>query len=270
MRSVKIIYIICTFCFCSFSSAYSQKVISLNSLFTEQDAVLIPEIEGYWTVPVFDWIMSLKKTGDNFYQFIDDVETSAPKFEAVFIEIKGELFLDLRGVFPENLGNSDYRDGFLSGHSIYKIKVLNDSLIISSLNYSWFFSQVAKKKLPLKFEWISNGMLLTFSTEEFKSFLADNINKDGIFNNPDTLIVDNVQVVPEVDITPDHFATTPTISLSQQCTLKFPFKDGWLGGDGDASVPINDTTTIFILVIHMLEKRTKKADRKACEWLQTL
>ena len=256
MKTKLILFI---FCFCYLSSAYSQKIISLNPLFTEQDAILIPEIEGYWTMPVFDWIMSLKKTGDNFYQFIDDVETAAPEFEAVFIEIKGELFLDLRGIFPENLGNSDYRDGFLSGHSIYKIKVLNDSLIISSLNYSWFFSQVAKKKLPLKFEWISNGMLLTFSTDEFKSFLADNINEDGIFNNPDTLIVDNEQLAPEVDITPDNFTSTPAISLSQQCTPKFPFKDGWLGGDGDVSAPINDTTTIFIFSDTYVGKKNQKS-----------
>ena len=62
---VKFIIFICSFCI--LSSAYSQKVLSLHPLFTEQDAVLIPEIEGLWSIQDFDMTISFQKAGDNFY-----------------------------------------------------------------------------------------------------------------------------------------------------------------------------------------------------------
>jgi hypothetical protein len=34
--------------------------------------------------------------------------------------------------------------------------------------------------------------------------------------------------------------------FSQVCLPEFPFKDGWLGGDGDVSVQLNKTQTLFI------------------------
>ncbi len=258
MNGIKLL-IICAFCVYEVFSANAQKVISLNPLFKEQDIILMPEIEGYWTMPAFDWSMSLKKAGDNFYRFIDDVETSASEFEAVFVNIKGEIFLDLRGIFPENTGNSDYRNSFLSGHNIYKIKVLDDSLSLASLNYSWFYNQAVKKKLALEFDWISNGMLLTFSTDELKSFLADHSHEDGIFDEPVTIMVENNHQFAKTAAIPNAIAHNHELSLSQRCTPTFPFKDGWLGGDGDVSVPMNDTTTIFIFSDTYVGNRNQKS-----------
>ena len=246
MNRIKIISLICALCYSGFSSIKAQKVFSLNPLFTEQDAILIPEIEGYWTIPVFDWTMSLKKAGDNFYHFIDDVNDPTYEHEAAFVKIESELLIDLRGILPENLGDTDFRNSFLPCHSIYKTIVSYDTLFISSLNYSWFFNYVVKKKLPLKFEWVSKGMLLTYTTEELQTFIGEHIHEDGIFNDPDLLIVDNDHFVEEEDTIPDNLKFNPVVSSSQKCAPVFPFKDGWLGGDGDVSVPINDSTTVFI------------------------
>ncbi len=238
-------FILFIFCFYILSSAYSQKVISLNSLFTEQDAILMPEIEGLWKITDLDLTISFQKAGDNFYHFKYHDKNSASKFEAVLVKIKGELFLDLRGILSDTLGDTDYRDTFLSCHSIYKVRINNDTLILSSLNYSWFYNYAVKNKLPLRYEWANNAMLLTYTTNEFKSFLSEHINEDGIFN-PDTLIIERDHFLTEKDTIQDNFTSIPKISLSQKCIPKFPFKEGWLGGDGDVSVPINDTTTLFI------------------------
>lgn len=243
MKTKLILFI---FCFCSLSSAYSQKIISLNPLFTEQDAVLMPEIEGFWKMLISDLTISFQKAGDNFYHLKYRDVNSVSEFEAVIVEIQDELFLDISGIMPDTLGDTDYRDTFLSCHSIYKIGIINDTLILSSLNYSWFFNYAVEKKSPLKYEWTSNGMLLTFATDEFKSFLAEHIHDDGIFLNPDSFIIESDQFLAETKTVRDNFTTRPTISLSQRCIPKFPFKDGWLGGDGDVSVPISDTTTLFI------------------------
>ncbi len=246
MNRVKIIFIICALFFSCILSTKAQKVFSLNPLFTEQDAVLIPKIEGSWTMPVFDWTMSLKKAGDNFYHFFDDIDDPTYGHEAAFVNINSKLLIDLSGILPGNLGDADFRKSFLPCHSIYKTKISDDTLFISSLNYSWFFNYAVKKKLPLEFEWVSNGMLLTYSTEELQSFLAEHINEEGIFDDPGIIIVDNDHFVEEKDIIPDNSGFNPTVSLSQKCAPSFPFINGWLGGDGDVSVLINDTTTVFI------------------------
>ncbi len=49
IMKIKFFLFICLFCI--ISAVYSQKVVSLHPLYTEQDAVLIPGIEGLWSVP---------------------------------------------------------------------------------------------------------------------------------------------------------------------------------------------------------------------------
>ena len=246
MNRIKILSLIYALCFFGFSFTKAQKVFSLNPIFTEQDAVLTPEIEGIWTMPVFGWAMSLKKAGDNFYHLIDNVDDPSYKHEAGFVKIESEILINIRGVLPEDLGDTDFRESFIPCHSIYKTTVSGDTLFISSLNYSWFFNYAVKKKLPLKFEWVSNGMLLTYTTEELQTFFAEHMHEDGIFDNPVQIIVDNNPFVEEKDKIPDNFRFDSIVSSAQKCAPSFPFKDGWLGGDGDVSVPINDTTTVFI------------------------
>lgn len=245
MNKVKILLIICTICFNGVLSTKAQNVFSLNPLFNEQDAILIPEIEGYWSMPDFDWTMSLKKTGDNFYHFINDINNPTYNYEAVFVKIKDELLLNLSGIMPEDIGDTDFRESFIPYYSIYKTNISNDSIYISSLNYSWFYNYAIKKKLPLKYEWISQGMLLTNSTEELQKFFTDQINKDEFFNNYSVIIVDNENFVTERDTILKSSLINTKVTSSKKCTPNFPLKNGWLGGDGDVSVQINDSTSIF-------------------------
>lgn len=256
---IKIVFIICALCFSGFSFTNAQRVFSFHPLFTEQDAELKPEIEGIWTMPVFDWTMSLKKAGDNYYHFIDDLNNPTYIHEAAFIKLKGELLFDLRGVLPENMGDNDFRNSFLPFHSIYNSKISGDTLFISSLNYSWFYNYAVTKELPLKFEWVSNGMLLTYTTEELQSFFAEHIYEEGIFVDPDIIIVENDHFIEEKDIISDNHKLYPSVSSSQKCTPSFPFKNGWLGGDGDVSVSINDSTTVFIFSDTYVGNRNQKS-----------
>ena len=103
---IKFILFICSFCI--LSAAYPQKVVSLHPLFTEQDAVLIPGIEGLWSVPFFDMTVSFQKAGDNFYFLKYGSETNPSTFEAVFVKIKNELYLDINGVMSDTLGDDDF------------------------------------------------------------------------------------------------------------------------------------------------------------------
>jgi len=241
---IKLFLFICSFCI--LSTAYSQKVLSLYPLFTEQDAVLIPEIEGLWSIPDFDMTVSFQKAGDNFYLLRYGSETNASTFEAVFVKIKDEIYLDLSGVMSDTLGDEDYRNTFIAVHSLYKIQMSKETLQLYEANYSWFYNWAMKSNLALKYEWVKNAMLLTYKTDELKSFIAEHSNEQEIFKNSLSLISNHADNKAKANIIiHDSEAKFSTI-ISQTCNPEFPLKDGWLGGDGDVSVPINSTTTLFI------------------------
>lgn len=232
--------------FCILSSAYSQKVISLHPLFTEQDAILIPEIEGLWSIPVFDMTISFQKAGDNFYLLKYGNDSNASIFEAVFVKIKDQIYLDLNGIMPDTLGDEDYRNTFVATHSLYKIKMSKDTLQLYEANYPWFYNYAKKNNLLLKYEWTNNAMLLTNKTDELKLFIENHNNDQGVFENPLSLIKKNVIAKEKINLIKSDSEVTPSTIISQRCIPTFPLGRGWFGGDGDVSVPLNSTTTLFL------------------------
>jgi len=241
---IKFILFICSFCI--LSAAYPQKVVSLHPLFTEQDAVLIPGIEGFWSVPFFDMTVSFQKTGDNFYLLKYGSETNPSTFEAVFVKIKNELYLDINGVMPDTFGDEDYRNSFLTVHTLYKFRMSKDTMQLSETNYSWFFNGAANNILQLKYEWVNNAMLLTYETDELKSFIAENSNEPEIFENPISLLRNHTDNKEKANTDIHDSETKSSTIITQSCLPEFPLTGGWFGGDGDVSVPINSTTTLFI------------------------
>jgi len=241
---IKFFLFICSFCI--LSAAYSQKVVSLHPLFTEQDAVLIPGIEGLWNVPIFDMTVSFQKTGDNFYLLKYGSETNPSTFEAVFVKIKNELYLDINGVMPDTFGDEDYRNSFLTVHTLYKFRMSKDTMQLSETNYSWFFNGAANNILQLKYEWVNNAMLLTYETDELKSFIAENSNEPEIFENPISLLRNHTDNKEKANTDIHDSETKSSTIITQSCLPEFPLTGGWFGGDGDVSVPINSTTTLFI------------------------
>jgi len=243
---MKIKFLLCICSFCILSTAYSQKVLSLHPLFTEQDAVLIPNLEGKWSIPDFDMTVSFLKAGDNFYVLKYGSETNPSTFEAVFVKIKNELYLDLNGVMSDSIGDEDYRNTFVTVHSLYKIRMNKDTLQLYETNYSWFYNYAIKNNIPFKYEWVKNAMLLTYKTDELQSFIAEHNNEQGVFENPISLISNHVYAMEKTKLTNHASEAKSSIVISLTCSPQFPLKDGWFGGDGDVSVPINATTTLFI------------------------
>ncbi len=234
-------------CFlCVISIAYSQKILSVHPLFTEQDAVLIPEIEGLWSIPDFDMTVTFQQAGDNFYLMKYGSELNPSTFEAVFVNINNEILLDLSGVLDEAIGDVDYRNTFVKGHSIYKIELDNNKLQLFETNYSWFYDYSLKIDSALRYEWVKNAMLLTSSTAELKSFLSSHLNDTRLFENSIELISHEVELKQPTKATPRDFESISKTKIVQKCLPEFPFNNGWVGGDGDVSVPINSTTTLFL------------------------
>jgi hypothetical protein len=54
------------------------------------------------------------------------------------------------------------------------------------------------------------------------------------------------------------FIYVTSLVYSQKCTPKFPLKDGWLGGDGNVSVSINEDTTYFFFSDTFVGKKNQQ------------
>lgn len=232
-------------------SVSAQEVLSINSLFTERDAVLIPELEGKWRTELFggEETIIIKKIGDNFYHFsISDEEPSL--FECGLVRIGNGLFLDLWPVFPETLKNDYRKDNLLSVHSFYRIRLEGNTLYGAELNYRWFYEQVIKKKLPVSWVWSGNSFVLTASTEQLHQLIAEYVQEKDFFDNdlvlsriPSQAKADDSHKPPK---TPEHEHTIDFASAQKDCIPSFPAKNGWLGGDGDISLPLGESKSLWI------------------------
>jgi hypothetical protein len=164
---MKIKFLLLLSCLFILSATYSQKVLSLHPLFTEQTAVRTPLIEGSWHIPAFEMTITFQPTGDNFYRLKFGTESNPSNFEAVFVKINGQLFLDLAGSLPDTLGDGEYRNAFIPAHTIYKVKIIKDSLYLYETDYSWFNHYRLNTNDSLKYEWIPRAMLLTLRFRRF-------------------------------------------------------------------------------------------------------
>jgi hypothetical protein len=228
------------------SNSFSQDVIFLHPFFTEKNAVLLPHIEGDWKMTDLDGTVSIHKSGDNFYSLQYGKEKQPATFEATFVKMNGTVLMDLCPVVPESVGDNDYRNSFLKIHTVYKAELTGNSLKLTDLNYAWFYDYAVKKKLPLAHEWSDNGILLTLQTSELDSFFAEQIDNKGFWGYPTNLSRKSSPI--EIKKTANELSHGNKMpeDLSQSCMPAFPFKEGWMGGDGDVSVPISKTQTLFI------------------------
>jgi hypothetical protein len=257
--SVKISLLIFIFSLCAVASLFSQRITTLNALFTEQDAIHMPLAEGEWSIKELEITVSIHKAGDNFCHLNYGNNKNQSRFEAAFIQIGNEYFMDLSGVLPDTMGDEYYRSSFIRGHAIYKVQFHQDTMALAGLKYAWFYDYAVKRKLLLDFEWVGNSMLLTLKTEELKSFLNRMKNEKDIFENFTVAIkkLSKKSSGKEVNKNiPRHKMMT---NISQTCIPQFPFKDGWLGGDGDVSVPINKTQTLFIFSDTYVSKNNQRS-----------
>ncbi len=246
----------------NFNYAQSQQVLSLNPLFTEQTAMLIPEIENGYSSRDDNFSVTLKQLGDNFYMLQQGNATNAIQYEATFVFVADTIFLDLVPKLPDTLGDNDYRWQLMATHSFYKVKILNDTLRLAGLSYRFFYNQLIKNKSLLSYSSVGGGILLTVSTKELKQFIEKHLLEPDFFDQPILLVSDpNVKSEKKkiTSLVPEN--NTPR-EFFQQCIPEFPHKDGWLGGDADISVPINDTQSMYIFGDTYVGKKSETRQSK--------
>jgi hypothetical protein len=190
--------------------------------------------------------ITFQPTGDNFYRLKYGTESNPSNFEAVFVKINGQLFLDLAGSLPDRLGDGEYRNAFIPAHTIYKVKIIKDSLYLYETDYSWFNHYRLNNNDSLRYEWIPKAMLLTLPTGDLADFITAHSHEPGMFKDSIVAVSADAGRIRKQAMRKEKAAADYNGNILQSCPPAFPLKDGWLGGDGDVSVPVNPTTTLYL------------------------
>lgn len=224
----------------------AQRIVSLHPYYTEQDAILLPDIEGEWALKSFGMMsLQIEKAGDNFYLLHYGGQADRSLFEAVFIRINQQLYLDLWPLHRDTIGDEDYRNAFLQCHSLFSVRLTANVLSIAPFRYAWLHHYSQQPKASLAFEWTNNGALLTASTQALTAFLAQYGDDPGMFGSYDTLFKVASPALTALEQAQHTATNTRRQTRRQACTPAFPFRNGWLGADADISVPLNDTQSLW-------------------------
>jgi hypothetical protein len=233
---------------------HAQDVLSFYPVFSERDALLLPEAEGSWVTNDF-WYdtLSVRKAGDNFYAVRLSTRDGMSHYEGVFTRVGDHMLLDLRPVLDGSIGGPDYLQHLLQVHSCIRVKLDKDTLRLGLLKYRWFYENVIAGDAAVGYLLSGSRLILTLPTNEFRTFLADHVDEPGFLE--DDLSFRRVQAQEQIDSATGRSPSigsgqttveTDQASSQRRCMPSFPYKDGWLGGDGGLSVPIGPAKTLWL------------------------
>lgn len=254
--------ILALFCLAVFmiNPAASQDILALHPAYTEPDAVLLPAIEGTWSSDAFSQdTLSFEKAGDNFYFMRYEEKGNASRFEAVFSRLGKMFLLDIFPVVPDAIGNWFFRKQVLATHSLYRVTLEKDAFRIASLDYGWFHANVLLKGPTISHTFSGADAVLTMSTQELRRFIEQHAEEPGFFE--DDLMISRIGA-PERANAPS-IQTGGRLEIQKgspvlpECIPAFPLKDGWLGGDGDISIPLPGRRSLWIFGDTFVGERTQ-------------
>ena len=251
--------------------SYGQEIVSFYPLFSERDAVLVPEIEGTWEFDFFGVdTISFERGGDNFYDAVVGSGGITSRFEAVFTELGGSLFLDLLPTKPTADCGESYQENSVPVHSLTMIAVFGDSIRLADMNYLWFYDNIIAKKSMESYLLTKSRVILTLPTDELRTFLNEHLHEGGFFG--EETVARRIAGKPRQQIDVDRMrtgddrqtgVTNDPLYLQLGCTPSFPYKNGWLGGDGGQAVPISQSMTVWLFGDTFVGRKDQKTRRGA-------
>jgi hypothetical protein len=159
-------------------------VMSLHPFFTDNDAVFEKSLVGVWGDASGKATLTVRQFGANAYRVTylqHDISHANGKtrdgepgeFEAHLGKIGNTLFLDL---YPDKdswdrLRNEALAVHLAPTHSISKISLEDDKLVIAGLEHDWLKDLVSKNNLAIGHEKVEGAIVLTASTATLQEFL---------------------------------------------------------------------------------------------------
>ena len=233
-----------------------QEIMSFYPLFSERDAVLVPEIEGSWEITAFEAdTLEFGKVGDNFYNMVLTSRGLSSEFEATFTHIGHELVLDIlpKTVVSDDFVEEYYQEHLLPLHSFIRVQLTGDTLRLASSKYRWFYDNVVAQRSNANYLLSDLRLILNLSTNQLRAYLRKHIQEAGFLE--DATVARRIAGQPRNQVKVVHKRTRDNLqtgaqndppSLQLRCTPSFPYEDGWLGGDGGQAVPISSSNTVWL------------------------
>jgi len=171
-------------------------ILSLHSLYTEEDVVFEEKLLGTWledpNKPESTWKFKRIEEPNNAYNLVlSDEEGKKGSFVAHLVKLEESLFLD---VFPDEFpcdtddpNKTDwlYNVFFLvPAHTFLKIEQIEPTLKIRTMEPDNVEEMLENDPNLIKHEIVQDRPVLTASTKELQKFMKAHANDEGLFGEP--------------------------------------------------------------------------------------
>ncbi len=162
-------------------------VPSLNPLYTSNELVYDPGMEGTWTEKEGHNTWVIRKGEDKAYE-IRYTEKGVPAgFEGHLVALGDHFFLDLYPAEP-GIRNDFYKGHLIRAHTFGRITRNGDQMQVAMLNPDWLEPLITQKKISLEHARIEDGILLTAPTAALQELIRKHVADPKAFTDPVELI----------------------------------------------------------------------------------
>ena len=163
----------------------------INPLYTEQDLILAPEIEGMWyaedeyigtdSATIEVWNFDLEKGKHYILKHVSKGHEA--EFDARFVRFNGTLFLDL---YPEKIDNENYlyEVHVYPMHTVSRLTLKEDILFLQMLDGEWVDKQIKNETLDVEFaKGPHQTVLFTDQTPKLQEFFSSIAKNDDAWGD---------------------------------------------------------------------------------------
>lgn len=164
---------------------------SLHPLYTDQDAVTEPALEGTWvgTDPSDKGEVTFKKVGDHEYSAasFDSEPKVIQTYKVHLVRLGGQLFMDYIADEQTIAGAKvDNPPGVIATRMILKLKVSGDDLTFATLEDDAIRKQNPAGSTPLDYQITDEGVVLvTAQTDALRRYIS--AHTEDVFSSVDHL-----------------------------------------------------------------------------------
>jgi len=150
---------------------------SVHPLYTDQDAVVEPALEGTWSDPDSDDKEGIvfRKSGDRKYTlsvFHPDTKVKE-NYEVHLVRLGDQMFMDIIAD-DQTVGNAklDGPMGVIPTHLIWRVKISGDDLAYATLEDEAIRKQSAAGGAALNYQMVGDRVLVTTPTDALRGYIS--------------------------------------------------------------------------------------------------
>jgi hypothetical protein len=163
---------------------------SINALYTDQDTVVEPALEGTWSTPNSSdsEVIVFQRSGNHEYRLsVLHPDTRVKEnYKVHLVRLGGEMFMDLIAD-DQTVGDAkmDSPIGVIATHVIMQVKISGDDLAYSTLEDDAIRKQNAAGGAGLDYQMVEGGMLVTSPTDALRRYIS--VHTNDAFSSVDHL-----------------------------------------------------------------------------------